>query len=76
VASHDPALGQNGAAFDLIGAPDDLGFEVGQDSRLSLLEFRPLVAGVGEQPLQERMHPEQGGEKQDAAVAILDSFVR
>jgi hypothetical protein len=38
----------------------------------SRLEFRSLIAGVGEQLLQERIHPEQGREQQDAAVAILD----
>jgi hypothetical protein len=27
---------------------------------------------VGKQPFQERIHPEQRGKKQDAAVAVLD----
>jgi hypothetical protein len=31
-----------------------------------------LIAGVSEQCLQERIHPEQGRKQQDAAVAILD----
>src|SRR3979409_1992476 len=45
---------------------------MGHDFRESLLEFRPLIAGVGEQFLQERIHPEQRRKQQDAAVAILD----
>ena len=56
----------------LIGALDDFSFEVGQDFRERLLEFRPLIAAVGKQLFQERIHPEQSGKKQDAAVAILD----
>ena len=71
-ALDDPAFGQNGEAFDLIGAPDDLSFEVGQDSCECLLEMRSLVASVGEELLQERIHSEQGGKQQNAAVAILD----
>jgi hypothetical protein len=37
-----------------------------------LLEFRPLIAAVGKQLLQERIHAEQGCKQQDAAVAVLD----
>ena len=36
------------------------------------MEFRSLIAAVGKQLLQERIHPEQSGKKQDTAVAILD----
>ena len=53
-------------------ALDDFSFEIGQDFRQPLLELRPLIAGVGEQLLQERIHPEQRRKQQDAAVAILD----
>jgi hypothetical protein len=45
---------------------------VRQDFRQPLLELRSLIAGVGEQLLQKRIHPEQRREQQDAAVAILD----
>ena len=31
-----------------------------------------MIAAVGEELLQERIHPEQRREQQDAAVAILD----
>jgi hypothetical protein len=56
----------------MIGALDDFNFEVGQDSLEGLLEFRSLIAAIGKQLLQERIHPEQSGKQQDAAVAILD----
>jgi len=68
----DPAFGQHCKSFDLIGSPDDFGFEVGQDCCEGLVEFRPLVAGVGKQFFQEGMHPIQSSKKQDAAVAILN----
>jgi hypothetical protein len=47
-------------------------FEVGQDFRECLLEMRSLVASVGEELLQERIHSEQGGKQQNAAVTVLD----
>jgi len=56
----------------MIGALDDVSFDVGQDFGERHLELRPLIAGVGEQFLQERIHSEQGGKQQDAAVAVLD----
>ena len=36
------------------------------------MEFRSLIAAVGKQLFQERIHPEQGCKQQNAAVAILD----
>ena len=56
----------------MIGALDDFSFELRHDFLERLLEFRPLIAAVGKQPFQERMHPEQSGKKQDAAVAVLE----
>ena len=56
----------------MIGALDDFSFEVGQDFRQGFLEFRPLIAAIGKQLFQERIHPEQGCKKQNAAVAVLD----
>ena len=38
----------------------------------AVLEFGSLIAAVGIELLQERIHPEQSRQKQDAAVAILD----
>ena len=56
----------------MIGAPDDLSFEVGQGFCERLLEMRSLVASIGEELLQERIHSEQGSKQQNATVAILD----
>jgi hypothetical protein len=71
-ALDDPAFGQHHKSLGLIGALDDFSFEMGQDFRQGIAEFRPLIATVGKQLFQERIHPEQGRKKQDAAVAILD----
>jgi len=35
-------------------------------------ELRSLVAGISEQLLQERIHPEQGGQQQHTTVTVLD----
>jgi hypothetical protein len=56
----------------VIGALDDFRFELRQDPRERLLEFRSLIAAVGKQLLQERIHPEQSGKQQAATIAILD----
>ena len=56
----------------MIGALDDFSAEVGEDFRQGLLEFRSLIAGIGKQFLQERIHPEQCRKEQNAAIAILD----
>lgn len=56
----------------MIGALDDFSFEIGEDFRQGLLEFGSLVAAVGKQLFQERIHPEQCRKKQNAAVAVLD----
>ena len=56
----------------MIGALDDLGFEVRQDARQAIVESRPLIGRIGKELLQERMHPEHGGKQHEAAVAVLD----
>jgi hypothetical protein len=56
----------------VIGALDDFRFEVGQDFCQGFLEFRSLIAPIGKQLFQERIHPKQRCKKQDAAVAVLD----
>src|SRR5437660_12830543 len=43
-----------------------------QDLRQGLLKVRPLVATIGKELFQERVHPEKGRKKQDAAIASLD----
>src|SRR6202051_4933470 len=59
-------------SFGVIGALDDFGFEIGEDFRQGLLEFRSLIAAVGTQLFQERIHPAQCRKRQNAAVAVLD----
>ena len=56
----------------MIAAPNDFGFEVWPNFRQGLVEARPLIGSVGNELLQERVHPEKGRKKQDAAIAILD----
>jgi len=56
----------------VVGALDDISLEVGQDFCEGILEFRPLIASVGEKLPQKEMHFERGGKQQDAAIAILD----
>ena len=65
-------MGKHHKSFGVIGALDDFSFEMRQDFRQGLVEFRSLIATVGKELFQERIHPEQGRKKQDAAVAILD----
>ncbi len=43
-----------------------------QHSCHSLVKFGSLIAAVGEQPFQERKHPEQGRHDENAAIAILN----
>src|SRR4029450_3925152 len=59
-------------SFRPIGALDDFSFELWQDLRQGLLKVRPLVATIGKELFQERVHPEKGRKKQGAAIAILD----
>jgi Uncharacterised protein family (UPF0149) len=68
----DPTAWKYYKSFGVIGALDDFSFEIGEDFRQGLLEFRSLKAAVGKQPFQERIHPEQCRKKQNTAVAVLD----
>jgi hypothetical protein len=56
----------------LIGSLDDFSVEVGEDFAECFLELRPLVAGIGKELLQERIHSKQGRKKENTAIAILD----
>ena len=71
-ALDDPATWKHHKSFGPIGPLDDFSFEMRQDFRERLVEFRPLIAAVGKQLLQEWIHPEQRGKQYDAAVAVLD----
>src|SRR6266545_213431 len=59
---------RRGESFRPIGALDDFSFELRQDLRQGLLKVRPLVATIGKELFQERVHPEKGRKKQDACV--------
>ena len=69
---HDPSLGQDDEALGGVGAFDDFGFEVRQYRCERVMKFRPLVAVVAEQLLQEWEHSEQRRQHRDAAIAILN----
>ena len=71
-AFDDPTAWKRHESFRPIGALDDFSFELWQDLRQGLLKVRPLVATIGKELFQERVHPEKGRKKQDAAIAILD----
>jgi hypothetical protein len=45
----DPTAWKHYKSFGVIGALDDFGFEIGEDFRQGLLEFRSLIAAVGNQ---------------------------
>jgi len=71
-AFDDPTAWKHHESFRPIGALDDFSFELRQDLRQGILKVRPLVATIGKELFQERVHPEKGCKKQDAAIAILD----
>src|SRR5207248_226491 len=71
-AFDDPTAWKHHEFFRPIGALDDFSFELRQDLRQGLLKVRPLVATIGKELFQERVHPEKGRKKQDAAIASLD----
>ena len=71
-ALDDPTAWKHHKSFGMIAALDDFSLQVGQDFRECFLEFLPLIATVGKELLQEGIHPEQGCQQHDAAVAILD----
>src|SRR5258707_2328033 len=71
-AFDDPTAWKHHESFRPIGALDDFSFELRQDLRQGLLKVWPLVATIGKELFQERVHPRKGRKKQDAAIAILD----
>ena len=56
----------------MIRAFDDFDRDVRKRFGQSLLKDRPLVAAVGKELLQKRIHAKQGRENQHAAVAVLN----
>ena len=71
-ALDDPSLGQDRKSFDVVGALDDLGFEIRQHARQAVVEGGSLIGRVGKELGQDWMQPEHRGEQQDAAIAVLD----
>jgi hypothetical protein len=71
-AFDDPAFWQDYKSVRAIGTFDDLHRQMRANLGQSGGEFRPLIAGIGEQLLQKRIHPEQGGHDENATVAILN----
>ena len=54
----DPTAWKHYKSSGVIGALDDFSFEIGEDFRQGLLKFRSLIAAIGKQLFQERIHPE------------------
>src|SRR5436189_4134337 len=61
-AFDDPTAWKHHESFRPIGALDDFSFELRQDLRQGLLKVRPLVATIGKELFQERVHPENMAE--------------
>ena len=60
-------------SFNLIGSPDDFGFETRQGSGERVRKNRALIGAIGKQLLEEWKLTEQRGQQQNAAIAILDA---
>ena len=70
-AFDNPALRFDDEAFGMIATSDDIDRQHGHDGGGGGLEDRSRIAAVCEQLAQERELPEQGGQQQHAAIAIL-----
>ena len=68
---NNPALWLNDKALRVVATPDDLGHEVGHGMSDAVGEDRPSIGAVREQLAQEGELPEQGGQQQHAAIAVL-----
>ena len=71
-AFDDPALGQNHEALGVMAAADDFGCQARQGVGQTIMEYWPGVGAVGKQFLEKRELPEQRGQDQEAAIAILN----
>ncbi len=70
-ALDEPALGQH-HELSGITAPHDLHVHLAADTLQTLSEFRPLISAISIELQQKRIHSEQAGHQQHAAVAVLD----
>jgi hypothetical protein len=72
-AFDNPAFGKNDKALCRIGSFDDLDFKLRHDPGQTFVKDRPSIGAVSEEFLQEWEHAENGGEQQDATVAVLNA---
>lgn len=70
-AFDNPALGFNDEAFDAIASLDDVSRKARHDIGDTFLKDRAGISAVGKQPAKKRELPEQSGQQQNTAVAIL-----
>ena len=68
----DPALWFDDKAFGVISTFDDLDHQAMDRCGGAVVEDGSCVGAISEQLLQERELSEQGGQQEDAAVAILN----
>ena len=67
---HDPSLWQDDEPVE-VGSLDDFEFP-GAGSAHNLRHFRPLISGIGEDPLDEWKTPPRLAQQIAGAVAVLD----
>jgi len=67
----NPALRLDDKALGGVRSPDDLCHEIGHDTGDAVGEHWPGISTVGKQLAQEGELPEQGGQQQYSAIAIL-----
>ena len=70
-ALDNPPLRLEDKAFRVVATPDYFGHEVGHDMGDAVSENRPGIGAVREQLAQEGTLSEQGGQQQNAAIAVL-----
>ena len=70
-ALDNPALGQDEETLGLIATADDLGDEVRQLYRQTVMKHWSGISAVGKQLFEKRELPEQGGQDHQPAIAIL-----
>ena len=69
---HDPSLGQDDKGFSVIRALDDFDIHLRHYFRDSAAKHRALIAAIGVEFQQERIHAEHRRHDQRAAIAILN----
>jgi hypothetical protein len=67
----DPALRLDDKSLGIVATPDDLGRDVRHDTGDAVGEDQSGIGAVREQLAQEGELPEQGGQQQHTAIAVL-----